>query len=56
MRKITIEFELPLKFEDDYKDVHPQIIIDDFLGDFKLPFRIVSDIKNHRVIELKEVK
>ena len=42
MRKIVVEFELPEEIEDDYRDVHPQLVFEDLFPS-QIGFRVISD-------------
>lgn len=42
MRKIVIEFELPEDIEEDYSDIHPQLVFEDLFPS-QIGFRVVSD-------------
>lgn len=41
MRKIVVEFVVPEEHEEAYSDVHPELVIEDFLGQ---PLRVISDM------------
>lgn len=42
MRKIVIEFTIPEEFEEDYKDVCAELVIEDFFKEYAV--RILSDV------------
>lgn len=43
MRKIIIQFEVPEEYEEDYKDVDPLLVFEDFFAKPRWGFEILSD-------------